>query len=294
MQTTLFETPDTFASGASARPSNANLSARLRLEGASRRIGDRSRGVVVIHSSSSAAYGSQSSEFWIREGLVPISFADLVRESSGHLVLPIDPCSREDSLLLKDISQALDTFVRVSQQSGQRHIANRINDVGKRFEYSIAEAIRKTALEVSVLGRPGYPDCLVTQGERTTYLEIKTSATIQKPSNAWLKTFSFSSGKKIKYDARHLLLKLQLEEEDSKIWKVLSWELRDLSTLKVKLKTEFDAGFSELEQVPLLRSSKLSPQALFMTGQSLLDEPAAMVLRPSGRRRRPRPTYTAF
>src|SRR5580704_4593811 len=55
-------------------------------------------GAVVIRTSSRAIYGTQNTEFWIRKGLPAISFADLVKESSGHLVLPIDPCSTEDML----------------------------------------------------------------------------------------------------------------------------------------------------------------------------------------------------
>jgi len=273
MQATLFEAPEMPSGGGPSRStpnsSQANPLPKAHLEEVSGRVGDNGRGVVAIRSSRSAICGDQSSEFWIRDGLVPISFADLVKESSGHLVLPVDPCSKEDALLLKDITQALTAFVRVSEKS---------------FEYNIAEAIRKTALEVSVLGRPGYPDCQIRQGERTTYLEIKASASVQKPSTAWLKTFSFSSGKKIKSDARHLLLKVQLEEEDNKIWNVLSWELRDLSTLKLRLRTLFDAGFSELEQVRLLGSSKLSAQSLIMSGRSRLDEPKPVIMRP-GRRR---------
>jgi hypothetical protein len=96
-------------------------------------------------------------------------------------------------------------------------------------------AMQTTLFEASVLGRPGHPDCALKQGERATYLEIKTSASIQKEADRYLKTFSFSSGKKTKPDARHLLLRVQLEEEDNKIWKAVAWELRDLPTLKTSL-----------------------------------------------------------
>jgi hypothetical protein len=68
----------------------------------------------------------------------------------------------------------------------------------------------------------GYPDCVVKQGDRVTHLEIKTGASIQKGSSRYLKSSSFSSGKKIKWDVRHLLLKEQLEEEGHRIWKVVA------------------------------------------------------------------------
>lgn len=252
--------------------------------GANHPDGRDGAGAVVIHTSSRAIYGTKSTEFWIRNGLPAVSFADLVRESSGHQVLPIDPCNREDAFLLRHLSQALTAFVRLTEKSGQRFTGNRINDVGKRFEYMIADELRKTPLEASVLGRPGYPDCVLKQGERVTYLEVKTSATVQKKSSKHLKTFSFSSGKKIKSDARHLLLKLQLEEEDNKIWKVVAWELRDLSTLKTRLKTEFNAGFGDLAVVRLLGSSNGTRHLPAFGGQSVLDEPDPASLR--GRRRR--------
>ena len=228
-------------------------------------------GGVVVRSSRSAIYGTQSSEFWIRNGLAAVNFSDLVRESSGHRVLPIDPGSDEDMFLLRQLSQALTAFVRLTKKSGQRFTGNRINDVGKRFEYMIAEELKKTPLDVSVLGRPGYPDCMRRQGERTSYLEIKTSGSIQKEAYRYLKTFSFSSGKRIKSDSRHLLLKVPLEEEDNKIWKVVAWELRDLSNLKTRLKTEFDAGFGDLEDVRLLGSSDNALQPLTVSVQSFLD-----------------------
>jgi len=276
MQTKLFES---FETTGTAPVSLAGLDPRAssRLEGVSQGAADYSHqdgagAVVVIRSTSSAIYGGRSNEFWIRNGLAAISFSDLVKESSGHTVLPIDPGNKEDMLLLNHLSQALTAFVRLTQRSGQRFTGNRINDVGKRFEYMVAEALGKTPLEASVLGRHGYPDCVLKQGERVTYLEIKTSASVQKESNKYLKTFSFSSGKKIKSDARHLLLKVQLEEEDNKIWKVVSWELRDLSTLRTRLKTEFNAGFGDLADVRLLGSSDNSVHPLIVSGQSLLDE----------------------
>ncbi len=280
MQTKLFEALETAndadITAMSVDSTNLNPRVPLYFEGISRRTIDSTShegaGTVVIRASSNAIYGTKNSEFWIRNGLAAISFSDLVRESSGHLVLPIDPGSKEDMFLLKHLSQALTAFVKLTEKSGQRFTGNRINDVGKRFEYMIAEELRKTPLEASVLGRPGYPDCVLKQGERVTYLEIKTSASIQKEANKYLKTFSFSSGKKIKSDARHLLLKVQLEEEDNKIWKVVAWELRDLSTLKTRLKTEFNAGFGDLADVRLLGSSGNAAHPLTVSGQSFLDE----------------------
>ncbi len=236
--------------------------------------------------SSSAVCGTQNSESWIRNGPGVMSFSNLVRESSGHLVLPIDSGNKDDVPLLGHLSRALTTFVKRTERSAQRFTGNRIDDVGKRFELAVAEELRRTPLEAAVLGGPGCPDCALEQGERATYLEIKTSAAVHKGANRCLKKFAFSSGKKIKPDARHLLLKVQLEEEDNKIWKVVAWELRDLSTLKTRLKTEFDAGFGDLDDVGLRGSSDGAAQPLTVGGRPSLDEPMVATSR-ARRRRRP-------
>jgi hypothetical protein len=289
MQTKLFES---FETGVASVGSTGLDPHAPRLEGTIQGSADSGQGsagtsaAIVTRASGGAIYGGQSSDYRVRSGLGAIGFSDLVRESSGHLVLPIDPGNKEDMLLLRHLSQVLRAFLRLSDRCGQRFTGPRINDVGKKFEYMIADELRKTPLEASVLGRPGYPDCMLKQGERVTYLEIKTSASLRHEMNKHLKSFSFSSGKKIKSDARHLLLKVQLEEEDDKIWKVVAWELRDLSALKTRLKTEFNAGFGDLADVRLLESSDRAAQPLTMSDQSILDESNMTISGSSKRRRR--------
>jgi hypothetical protein len=67
--------------------------------------------------------------------------------------------------------------------------------------------------------------------------------------------------KKITADARHLLLQIQMEEEQSTYWEVVSWEIRDLSKLNVRLKTEFNASFQDFEATPLLASNPVKEAA---------------------------------
>jgi hypothetical protein len=231
--------------------------------------------------SDSPSSGAENSAAAISRGPRSISFSELVRELSGHQVLPIDLRSEEDVVLLKHISQALTAFVRRTQKSGQRFKANRINDVGKRFEYVIAEELRKTPLEIHLLGMPGYPDCMLKQGERISYLEIKTTASVLKKTNRSLNAFSLSSAAKIKSDGRHLLLRMQLEEEDSKIWRAVGWALHDISSLKTKLKTEFIAGSGDLAEVRLLVSSDKTLQSFARRRESFVDEPKTEATRPN-------------
>lgn len=103
--------------------------------------------------------------------------------------------------------------------------------------------------------RSGYPDLEVRQGEkRLTYFDVKSTANIRKEKTQY-RMFYYSSGVKIKAHARHLLIQLQMEEEENKHWKCVAWELRELTPLKTRLKTEFNAGFKDFAQTPLLSSS---------------------------------------
>jgi hypothetical protein len=219
-------------------------------------IGPGGEGVSISDGPHSGTRNRVQDSTVIQSGIVSINFSDLVRELSGYDVLSIDFQSEEDIILLKHLSKALTAFVRRTEKSGQRFTANRINDIGKKFESVIVEELRKTPLEAHLLGKPGYPDCMLKQGERISYLEIKTSGSVRKQGmNRTLKAFSFSSAEKIKSDGRHLLLRMQLEEEGSKIWRVIGWELQDISALKTTLRSEFAADFGALAEVRLLASS---------------------------------------
>lgn len=200
--------------------------------------------------------------FRLKKKVGTVHFSKVVFESAGHMVIPIRSKEPEDRALIKHLSYALNNFLKLTEKSGSRFTGARINDVGKKLENQIVEEIRKTPLIVEKLGQSGYPDFEIKQKQRITYLEIKTTGNIRKEQTHH-RMFYYSSGKKIAYDARHLLLQIQMEEEASKYWKVVSWEIRDLSKLKLNLKTEFNASFADFEKTPLLISS---------TGKSELDK----------------------
>lgn len=115
----------------------------------------------------------------------------------------------------------------------------------------IESEIRKTPLEINRLGKTGYPDFEIKQNGRITYLELKITGNINKQTTHH-RMFYLTSGKKVKNDARHLLLLIQMEEEESKYWKIMSWQIRDISDLKLGLKTEFNSNFQDLDKTHLL------------------------------------------
>ena len=190
-----------------------------------------------------------------RVGLVP--FSEVVHASSGWGVIPIDEENADDKELLRHLRYALASFIRLTEKAEQRFRGNRINEVGRRFENMIVEEVKKTPIEIRKLGSSGYPDFELKQGQnRISYLEIKCTAD-PKSEESTFRAFYYSSGKKIQADGRHLLVKVQMEEEANKYWKVISWELRDLSNLQIQLKTEFATGFSGMAKAHLLDSSSM-------------------------------------
>lgn len=121
---------------------------------------------------------------------------------------------------------------------------DRINEVSKAIENELVEEIRKTGLQTDILGATGYPNIeLKDKYGRGSYLEVKISS---KDVASSLRSFYYTSGKKIKSDARHLLLGLHITEERDKYWKIKGWTLTDLSKLAVYLKAEFNASNIDL------------------------------------------------
>jgi len=69
-----------------------------------------------------------------------------------------------------------------------------MNDVGKKFEYTLIEELKKTPIEVKKLGASGYPDFELKQGNRVSYLEVKATDN-PKSTESTFKTFYYSSGR---------------------------------------------------------------------------------------------------
>lgn len=194
--------------------------------------------------------------FRLHKQVGTVQFPEVVRESSGFEVIPIDDDRDEDKELLRHLTFALAGFKSLAEKSGMRFTAPRINDVGKKFEAVIKGELAKTPIEITRLAASGYPDYEIKQGDRLTYLEMKSTGSL-KAATSTFRTFYFSSGTKLKGDARHLLVVFHMQEESNKSWKVLTWELHDLANLEMQLKTEFNAGFKHLLKTRLLDSSEL-------------------------------------
>jgi len=183
-----------------------------------------------------------------------VSFRDLVEATSEFELHPLDAKLPEDKELIEDLSAAFKHFVAFSSKTGTRFTATRINDVSRHIEEVLVEQMHKSGLKARILGESGYPDIELTdKHNRVSYLEVKISS---KQKLTSFRTFYYTSGKKIKSDARHLLVGLHFSETADKHWKAEQWELIDLSKLFVNLKAEFNASNIDIftEQARIAKS----------------------------------------
>lgn len=173
-------------------------------------------------------------------GLQRVSFKDVVEVTAKHAMYPVNLEQQEDQELIESLTASCKHFLALCNKTKRRFFGNRINEVSKAIENELVEEIRKTGLRTQMLGATGYPDIeMQDKYDRITYLEVKVSS---KSEPSGLRTFYYTSGKKIKSDARHLLLGLHITEEKDKYWKIKEWTLTDLSKLFVHLKPEFNAS----------------------------------------------------
>jgi len=197
------------------------------------------------------------------EALENIPFADVVRASSGREIIPIDPTLPADAELLGALRLALNhTLAQLNRPDSPARSEKRINEVSSHFEKSLRSEIDSTdgflcAPPTTNAGKnqhTGYPDLRIVHQEtgQVTYLDPKLIAPGTLDSS--LRTFYFTpKGEtgKIQNDAHHLLVGIEHDGNTGQ-WKFTAWHLVDLASLKVRLKTEFQANNQDLYQGELI------------------------------------------
>ena len=174
-----------------------------------------------------------------------IDFSEVVRVTNGHQVIPLDiKGSLEDKELFNKISMSAKRYIELCRRTRRRLQGNRINEVGNAIEEEFVQELSRNGLEATKLGEAGYPDMKIIDGYgRVSYVESKA---ISKGWDSTLRSFYYTTGKKIKTDARHLLIGWMVREERDKYWEIIGCRIVDLSKIKLKLKSEFNAGNKEL------------------------------------------------
>ncbi len=181
--------------------------------------------------------------FTLSKNLKGIPFPVAVKISSGYSVIPFDNTNSYDNELAHALENSLQRFLETIKSSQPRFKGTRINDVGRKIEPQLVHELDKSPISVRQLGSAGYPDIEVTYKKKISYLEIKTSSVSGKSA---LRYFYYTGGKKVKADARHLLLTIFSTPDTPGFWKVENMSLSDLSRLKVSFRPEFNASKSDL------------------------------------------------
>jgi len=175
--------------------------------------------------------------------LTQVEFPLLVKISTGFDVVGIDPTNDYDKSLISNITVKLKDSLDAIEKSGQYFRGNRINDVGSQIESYFVHQLNTPPFTLRQLGQKGYPDTELIFNNETIYMELKTSGTILESNYRY---FYYSTGKKIKKNARHILLSILADTSDHGYWTVKSFIVSDLSKLKVKLKAEFNSSKKDL------------------------------------------------
>lgn len=181
------------------------------------------------------------------------AFTDVVKQISGFCVIPLSPVSDEkDQQLLDIIRRAANGAM--TEASAMGLLAARVNEAGERMESFVRRALVAEGLCAetprTVGGRVatrGYPDIsAIDPWGRVTYIEIKvvTDSSLGQTQRAfYLSVPQSAKDCKITADARHVLLSFRVVEDarqDARGFIPVAWSLRDLSTLVLEVKYEFN------------------------------------------------------
>ncbi|MEM9081736.1 MAG: hypothetical protein AAGC74_13715 [Verrucomicrobiota bacterium] len=193
-------------------------------------------------------------------------FPQVIQSSTGHKVLPITPT---DQPVLDAIANAADAALeKFNAPNSPLKGLPRINEASRFFEDSLRTllddhpdlACSIPVTSAGTIQRSGYPDLRIVHlpTNKIYYLDPKLYESSSETST--LRTFYYtpkSKTSKITSSASHLLIGFA-HNGDNNHWQFLSWKLVDLNTIKLSLKTEYNASNKELYLTPriLQRSSK--------------------------------------
>ncbi len=187
------------------------------------------------------------------------SFATVVQASSGKSVLPLDdsPAHRRVTAAL-EIALAATTAELNRPDSPVRQL-RRINEASRFFEDGIrrhldADPALSCAIPPTRAGshqRSGYPDLRIIDRATNLVFYVDPKLVARGSTASTLRTFYFepkTETLKITDDAVHLLVGIEHDANPHQ-WQFTGWKIVDLSTLRVRLKAEFQASNADLYPV---------------------------------------------
>lgn len=184
-----------------------------------------------------------------------VAFSEVIFDTTGKRVLPIDRNNEVDQRVIKDIAAACDEAVKqLNAPDSVIQKVGRINEVSSHFEDALRDLLNSTPglncdfprTANGKVQRSGYPDLRIVDlaSKRIFYLDPKLYAVGSRDSS--FRTFYFEpkgSTNKVRDDAVHFIIGFEHEpHEKSGTWKFTRWDLVDLANFKVKLKAEFQGS----------------------------------------------------
>lgn len=188
-----------------------------------------------------------------------LEFHIIVEATIHKKIIPISKNDEYDKLLLEDIYIIANSFaveyhktpitfdIYKSLLKPPKPKSFRNNEVGVFADKIIPTFFEKNKSKIRIiksfdrLSLNGYPDeVIIDKYGRTTYLEVKTTSRrdVGSPRDFFFSPLK-NSKKKIKNDARHLLLCFDTLEQMEKEFIITGWCLIDMFNIKVKMKPEF-------------------------------------------------------
>ena len=184
------------------------------------------------------------------------SFATVAEACSGKMVLPLDDSPAHKRVVAAIHKALAETVAEQNKPDSPVRKLRRINEASKFFEDGIHARINtmpglRCEVPPTRSGehqRSGYPDLRITDVEsgRVFYLDPKLVE--QGSAESTFRTFYFEPKNetlKITDDAVHLLVGIE-HDGKTRQWTFTGWRLVDLSTLKVRLKAEFQASNADI------------------------------------------------
>ena len=223
--------------------------------------------VIKSALSKAADHKADSADIVLIKGLLKedlshrdFDFSLVVEAVSGKKVLPAK--GRESQARMTAAITAVMDRLLLEMNANDSPIRGlrRINEGSRFFEDGLLEALEK--MEGITCGIPptregsaqrsGYPDLRITDEATGDVYYLDPKLMERGSTTSSLRTFYFEpkdSTLKITDDATHLLLGIEHDGKDGE-WTFLSYQLVDLSGLKVRLKAEFQASNRDLYAEP--------------------------------------------
>jgi hypothetical protein len=185
-------------------------------------------------------------------------FATVAHACSGKRVLPLTDDPAHQRVVAAIESALTDTIRELNAEDSPVRKLRRINEASRFFEDGLLARLDAMPslrcdtppTRAGVHQRSGYPDLRITDEASGAVFYLDPKLVEHGSENSTLRTFYFEPKNetlKITDDAVHLLAGIEHDGRDSQ-WTFTGWRLVDLSTLKVRLKAEFQASNADLYQ----------------------------------------------